>query len=50
MVNFDNVTRENLKEQNPAWSQIPDHPHRLFIITVSVSAKTNTLYYNKLST
>ena len=26
MIIFDNVTKENMKEHNPNWSQIPDHP------------------------
>ena len=26
MINFDNVTKENINEHNPNWSQIPDRP------------------------
>ena len=26
MINFD-VVKENLKEHNPNWPQIPDHPY-----------------------
>ena len=26
MINNDDVTKENIKEHNPSWSQIPDHP------------------------
>ena len=26
MIIFDNVTKENMKEHNPNWSQVPDHP------------------------
>ena len=26
MINFDCVTEENIKEHNPIWLQIPDHP------------------------
>ena len=26
MINFDDVVRENIKEHNPNWLQIPDHP------------------------
>ena len=26
MTNFDDVIKENIKEHNPNWSQIPDHP------------------------
>ena len=25
MINFDDVTKENTKEHNPNWPQIPDH-------------------------
>ena len=29
MINLDNVTKEDIKEHNPNWRQIPDHPHRI---------------------
>ena len=32
MINFDGVTKENVKELNPNWPQIPDHPRRKLII------------------
>ena len=32
MINFDDVTKKNIKEHNPNWRQIPDHPYRIFII------------------
>ena len=32
MINFDHITKENIKEQNPNRSQIPDHPYRMLII------------------
>ena len=41
MINFDNVTKENLKEHNPIWLQIPDHLYRIFRIAGSESGKTN---------
>ena len=28
MVNFDDVTKENIKQYNPNWPQIPDHPYK----------------------
>ena len=43
MINFDDVIKENIKEYNPNWPQIPDHPYRILIIGVSVSGKTNSL-------
>ena len=41
MINFDGVTKENIKEHNPSWPQIPDHPYRILIIGESGSGKTN---------
>ena len=32
MFNFDYVTKENIKEHNPRWSEIPDHPYPMLII------------------
>ena len=32
MINFDDVTKENMKENNPNWPQILDHPYRTLII------------------
>ena len=29
MINFDHVTKENIKEHNPNWPQIPGHPYRI---------------------
>ena len=39
MINFDDVTIENIKEQNPNWPQIPDHLYRILIIGGSGSEK-----------
>ena len=44
MINFDNVTKENIKEYNPNWPQIPDHPYRILIVGGSGSGKTNSLF------
>ena len=44
MINFDNVTKDNIKEHNPNWSQTPDHPHRILIIGGSRPEKTNSLF------
>ena len=43
MINFDGVTKENIKELNPNWPQIPDHPNKMFITGGSESGKTNAL-------
>ena len=29
MVDFYAVTKENIKEHNPNWQQIPDHPYEI---------------------
>ena len=44
MVNFDDVSKENIKEHNTNWLQIPDHPYRMLIIRGSGSWKTNSLF------
>ena len=44
MINFDDVTKENIKEHNPNWPQVPDHPYRILIIGGSGSGKTNSLF------
>ena len=37
MINFYDVIKEKMKEKNPNWSQIPDHPYRILIIAGSRS-------------
>ena len=44
MINFDDVTIENIKKHNPNWPQIPDHPYTILIIWCSGSGKTNSLF------
>ena len=43
MINFDDVTKENIKEHNPNWPQILDKPYRILIAGSSGSGKTNSL-------
>ena len=43
MFNFDYITKEDIKEHNPNWPEIPDHPYRILIVGGSASGKTNTL-------
>ena len=43
MLNFDYVANEDIKEHNPNWSEIPDHPYLILIIEGSGSGKTNPL-------
>ena len=44
MINFDDVTKENIKKHNPNSPQIPDHPYRILIIGRSGSGKINSLF------
>ena len=44
MINFDDVTKENIKEHNANWPQITDHPYRILMIGGSGSRKTNSLF------
>ena len=44
MVNFDDVVKENIKEHNPIWPQLPDHIYRILIVGASGSRKTNLLF------
>ena len=43
MINFDYITKDDIKGHNPNWQKSPDHPFRLLIIGGSVSGKANTL-------
>ena len=43
MFNFDYITKEDLKEENPKWPETSDHPYRILIIGGSGSGKTNAL-------
>ena len=44
MINFDDVLKENMKEHNTNWPQIPDHPYRILIARGSGLRKTNSLF------
>ena len=41
IINFDDVTKENMKWHNPNWLQIP---YRILIIGSCRSVKTNSLF------
>ena len=43
MINFDDVTKENMKENHLNWPQIPDHPYRILKLGGSESGNTNSL-------
>ena len=34
MVDFDGVTKENIKEHNRNWRGIPDYPSRILILEI----------------
>ena len=44
MINFDDGKKENIKEYNPNWPQIPDDPYRTLLIGNSGSGKRNSLF------
>ena len=44
MINFDDVTKENTKEHNSNWPQVPDHPYKVLINGGSGCGKTNLLF------
>ena len=41
MINFADITKENIKEHNPNWPQNVDYSYRILIIGGSGSGKTN---------
>ena len=43
MFNFDYITKEDIKEHNSKYAEIPDRPSRILIIFVFGSGKTNAL-------
>ena len=44
MINFDDITKDNIKDHNPNWTQIPDHPYKILIIGSSRSGKIKILF------
>ena len=43
MFNFDYITKKDIKEHNPKWTEIPDLPQRILMVGGSGSGKTNAL-------
>ena len=29
MINFNDLAKENIKDHNRSWPQVPDHPYRI---------------------
>ena len=44
MSDFHDVKKEKIKEHNPSWPQIPDHPQKILKTGGSGSGKTNSLF------
>ena len=44
MINFDDVTKQNIKQHNPDRPKIPDHLYRILILEGSGSGKKNSLF------
>ena len=44
MFNFDYITKEDIKEHNPNWTEIPDHPYRTLMFGGFGSGKTNAFF------
>ena len=44
MIDFHDVIKEELKEHNSNWSELPDHPYGILIIGGFGSEKTNSLF------
>ena len=40
IFNFSYIAKEYIKEHNPKWPEIPDHPYQILIIGGSGSGKT----------
>ena len=43
MINFDDNTKENIKEHNWNWPLGPDYPYKILTIWGSGSGKSNSL-------
>ena len=43
MFDFDDTTKEDIKEHNLNWLRIPDHPYKILTVGVLGSGKTNAL-------
>ena len=47
MINFDYITKENMKDHNPNWPKITDHRYRLLILGGSGSRKKMHYLYTE---
>ena len=44
IINFNDFVKENIRERNPNWPQIPDDPYRVLIIGGCGSGKANSVF------
>ena len=44
MINFDDVSKGNIRQHNPNWPQIPDYLYRILIIRGAGSGKKSSLF------
>ena len=44
MINFDDTIKEEIREHNPNWPEIPDYSYRILVIGDSWSIKLNSLF------
>ena len=50
MINFDDAIKEYIKEHNPNWTEIPDHPYRILIIWLWIWKKIFIIQSDKSTT
>ena len=43
MLNFNPIAKEDIKEHNPNWAEIPHHPYKILIAGGSGCGKANAL-------
>ena len=43
MINYDDVTKVYIKDHNPNWPQVLNHPYGILMIGRSGSGKTSAL-------
>ena len=43
MFNFDYITKEDIEEHNPNWSEISNYPYRILIVWGSGSGKNKCI-------
>ena len=44
MFNFGYITKEDVEDHNPNWTQISEQPYRILTVAVSGSGKTDDFW------